>query len=333
MLGPSGSGQDDHAAADRRLRAPDRGSGLPARRGRHAAAAVRARREHGLPGLRAFPAHDRRRQRRVWADGPEGPADERERRVVEAHRDGPPHRLRTTPPRAALGRAAAARRARASARQPPPRAPARRAPRRARPEAARGDAAGAEGDPAVGRHHVHLRHPRPGGGAHDERPPRRVQPRPDRAGRLAGGVYERPATPLRRRLRRHSNLLVRRRRPRHRRPGRARSPFARRRSSCARPIRRPATARYRRSATSATWSISGRTRAISCPSTQVGSWSSRNRTLRHHRWRRSRPRDAPCVSPGSASTTCPSRTGSPGVVRRASGGSEGRSHRPAGGGA
>ena len=35
-------------------------------------AAVRARREHGLPGLRPVPAHDRRRQRRLRADGPEG---------------------------------------------------------------------------------------------------------------------------------------------------------------------------------------------------------------------------------------------------------------------
>ena len=77
---------------------------------------------------------------------------------------------------AALGRAAAARRARAGAREPAPRAAARRAARRPRPEAPRGDAARAEGDPAGGRDHVHLRDPRPGGGAHDERPPGRLQP-------------------------------------------------------------------------------------------------------------------------------------------------------------
>ena len=41
-------------------------------------------------------------------------------------------------------------------------------------------------DPAGGRHHVHLRHPRPGGGAHDERPGGGLQPRPDRAGRRPG---------------------------------------------------------------------------------------------------------------------------------------------------
>ena len=37
--------------------------------------------------------------------------------------------------------------------------------RRARPEAAQGDAAGAQVHSAGGRHHLHLRHPRPGGSA------------------------------------------------------------------------------------------------------------------------------------------------------------------------
>ena len=45
------------------------------------------------------------------------------------------------------------------------RASAGRAARRARPEAAQGDAAGAQVHSAGGRHHLHLRHPRPGGGA------------------------------------------------------------------------------------------------------------------------------------------------------------------------
>ena len=83
-------------------------------------------------------------------------------------------------------------------------AAARRAARRPRPQAARADAGRAQGDPARGRHHVRLRHPRPGGGADDERPDRRVQ-------RAAGSsrsatpaeVYEQPATRVRGRLRRH----------------------------------------------------------------------------------------------------------------------------------
>ena len=62
-------------------------------------------------------------------------------------------------------------------------AAARRAARRARPQAPRGDADRAEGDPARGRHHVRVRHPRPGRGAVDEHPHRGVQRRPDRAGR------------------------------------------------------------------------------------------------------------------------------------------------------
>ena len=57
-------GQDDDAADDRRLRAADRRPDPAPRRGRHDRPAVRSRRQHGLPGLRPVPAHDRRRQRR-----------------------------------------------------------------------------------------------------------------------------------------------------------------------------------------------------------------------------------------------------------------------------
>ena len=56
---------------------------------------------------------------------------------------------------------------------------------RPRPEAPRADAGRAEGDPGRGRDHVHLRHPRPGRGADDERPDRGLQRGPDRAGRGA----------------------------------------------------------------------------------------------------------------------------------------------------
>ncbi len=69
---PVGIGQDDDAADDRRLRAADGGPHRAPRPGRHQRAAVRPRREHGLPGLRPVPAHDRRRQRRLRPDGPQG---------------------------------------------------------------------------------------------------------------------------------------------------------------------------------------------------------------------------------------------------------------------
>ncbi len=87
-------------------------------------------------------------------------------------------------PDPALGRPAPARGARPRDRQPPARAAARRAARRARPEAAPGDAARAEVDPARAEraHHLHLRHPRPGRGADDERPHRGLLRRAHRAG-------------------------------------------------------------------------------------------------------------------------------------------------------
>ena len=86
-------------------------------------------------------------------------------------------------PVAALGRQAAAGRAGAGAGQPAEGAAARRAARRPRPEAAQGAAGRAEADPARRRDHLRLRHPRPGGGADDERPDRGDEPRPGRAGR------------------------------------------------------------------------------------------------------------------------------------------------------
>ena len=85
----------------------------------------------------------------------------------------------------AVRRPAAARGARPRARQPAEGAAARRAARRARPEAARADAGGAEGAAAGARHHLRLRHPRPGRGAVDGRPRGDLQRGPARAGRRA----------------------------------------------------------------------------------------------------------------------------------------------------
>ena len=114
------------------------------------------------------------------------PATERARRVADALRMVRLEGYDDAQAVAAVGRPAPARRARPGARQPPARAAPRRAARRARPEAPRGDADRAQGDPAAGRHHVHLRHARPGRGAHDERPAGGVQRRSDRAARDPG---------------------------------------------------------------------------------------------------------------------------------------------------
>ena len=184
MLGPSGSGKTTTLRMIAGFELPTRGPGPAPRRRRHAPAAVRPRREHGLPGLRPVPAHDRRRQRRRTASlVRKVPKAERARRVGEALDMVRLERLRQPQARPAVGRPAPARRPRPGARQPAAGPAPRRAARRARPEAPRGDADRAEGDPAAGRDHVHLRDPRPGGGAHDERPAGRLQPRPDRAGR------------------------------------------------------------------------------------------------------------------------------------------------------
>ena len=65
-------GEDDDAADGRGLRAAGRRQHPARRRGRVAAPAVRAAREHRVPGLRALPAHDGAAERRVRADGEEG---------------------------------------------------------------------------------------------------------------------------------------------------------------------------------------------------------------------------------------------------------------------
>ena len=72
MLGPSGSGKTTTLRMIAGFEQPDAGRDRARRRGRVGAAAVRARRQHRLPGLRALPAHDGRRERRVRAAGEEG---------------------------------------------------------------------------------------------------------------------------------------------------------------------------------------------------------------------------------------------------------------------
>src|SRR5215207_4375282 len=69
--------------------------------------------------------------------------------------------------------------------QPPARAAARRAARRAGPQAAPAAAGGAQAHPDRRRHHLRLRHPRPGRGADHERPHRGHGRRPRAAGRPA----------------------------------------------------------------------------------------------------------------------------------------------------
>ena len=100
-------------------------------------------------------------------------------------RAGPDVAVREAAPEPALGRPAAARRARPRPDPEPEGAPAGRAARRPRRQAPQAPADRAEGPAGRGRHHVHLRDARPGGGPHDVRPHRGDVAGPRRAGRGA----------------------------------------------------------------------------------------------------------------------------------------------------
>ena len=93
---------------------------------------------------------------------------------------------RRAAPRRAVRRPTPAGRPRSGARRPAPGAPPGRAPRCPRPQAAPSHADRAEGHPAARSASVRLRHPRPGGGAHHERPLGRVRQGPGGAGGHAG---------------------------------------------------------------------------------------------------------------------------------------------------
>ena len=171
---PVGLRQDDDAAHDRRLRAADARARScwtartwPTRR-------RTAARQHGVPELRALPAPDRVRQRRLRPAPPEdAEARSQARASDEALELVQMDRLREAQAGPALRRPAAARRAGPRPGAEAGGAAAGRAARRPRREAAQAAADRAEGAPAAGRHHVHLRDARPGRGADDERPHRR----------------------------------------------------------------------------------------------------------------------------------------------------------------
>jgi hypothetical protein len=93
--GPVRIRQDDDAADDRRVRAADGGSDRAPRPGRHQRATLRPGREHGLPGLRALPAHVGRRQRRLRPRGQEGPGPASQGSSRAASGSGSPSRARS----------------------------------------------------------------------------------------------------------------------------------------------------------------------------------------------------------------------------------------------
>ena len=85
MLGPSGSGKTTMLRMIAGFELPTAGTVELAGRDVTAPRAVRPRRQHRLPGLRALPAHGRRRERRVRPEGQAAcRASERRRRAAEA---------------------------------------------------------------------------------------------------------------------------------------------------------------------------------------------------------------------------------------------------------
>ena len=191
------------------------------------------------------------------------PRAERRQRAGEALAARAARGVRRPQAGTALGRPAAARGARARDRQPAAGAPPRRAARRARPQASPGAPGRAEADPAGARDHLRLRHARPGGGAHDERPPRGVQPRQDRADRRTRRGLRASGQRVHRRLRRRLERARTRRPPLHGAAGE--DPHARRRRGAG--ARRQSSRRGR----SATWSTSGRSPATTWSSTPAES--------------------------------------------------------------
>ena len=189
----------DHLPDDaRRLRDRDPGRDPPRRPADQQRPAAPARYRHGVPELRAVPAHDRRREPGVPAAGAQDAAgrDRRQGRPRARHgADGP---LRPSPAGAALRRPAAAGRAGARAGLRARARPDGRAARRPRQAAARADAVRDQAPARAARRHRGLRDPRPVRGADHVGPGRGLQRRADPAARAAGGALRAAREQLRR---------------------------------------------------------------------------------------------------------------------------------------
>ena len=203
LVGPSGCGK---STLLRMIAGLEQISGGEIRIGEQACqrrAAEGARHRHGVPELRAVPAHDG--APRTWRSALELAKQDKatvDSKVAPRRRDPGAGRAARPLSAPAVGRPAPARRHGPRHRARPAGLPVRRAAVQPRCQAARGDARRDQGTAPAPEDHLDLRHARPDRGHDHGRQDRRHARRPHRADRQPARPVRPAGQPVRRRLHR-----------------------------------------------------------------------------------------------------------------------------------